>query len=260
MKEIILIAALIASAISIKAQGPPITADKPIMLGGKAVVIKTLTEIRNTDRGTFARIPLMIHYLPSSNSLVAIHIPWTHYNFEFETMHGAEDGGRLGDIGILGKYQFYRKDGKAKTYRMVLKTYQNLPTGLDAGPREISSGTYQSYLGWVTGYETIKYGLSTELGYNLVPSGDFDEVRMKLGLGLPLLKPKYPVNQINLYFEYASNWRHNQEAFEILYSQGLQYARGRLTIEAAVQLPLFQNDNIQFDLNSNVLLGTRYIF
>jgi len=244
-------------AIQIRAQGPPITADKPIMLGGNTVIVKTLTEIRNTTQGTFTKIPLMLHYLPSANTLVAVHIPWTHFNFDLEN---SNEGGSLGDIGILGKYQFYRKDGKAKTYRMVLKTYQTLPTGEAFGPLEISSGTYQSYLAWVTGYETIKYGLSTEVGYNMVPDGNFDEARLKLGVGLPLLKPVYPVNQINLYFEYAMNWRHVQDAFEILYAQGIQYAKGRLTLEAAVQIPIHQQGTGIFGLKSNLLLGTRYIF
>lgn len=242
---------------SIQAQGPPITADKPIMLGSESVIIKTLTEIRNTDEGTFTRVPLMLHYLPTSNSLVAVHIPMTSYSFN----DGNENNGTyLGDINILGKYQFYRKDGKAKTFRMVLKTLQILPNGKDFGPTEISAGTYQGYYGVVAGYESIKYGLSTEFGYNMSPSGNQDELRYKFGVGLPLLKPTYPVKQINLYFEYTSNWRLETDAYEMLFAQGIQYAKGRLTLEAAIQVPLVQNNIDQFRLNSNILLGTRYIF
>ena len=248
-----------SALVQIKAQGPPITADKPIMLGGNTIIIKTLTEIRNTEAGTFSRIPIMFHYLPTSNSLVAIHVPWTTYDFDFEG-GGLEDGSRIGDIGLLAKYQFYRKDGKAKTFRMVAKTFQNFPTGSEFGPEEISSGKYQSYFAWVAGYESIKYGISTELGYNVVPNADFDEWRLKFGVGLPLLKPVYPVKQINLYFEYANNYQPVNDAFEILYAQGIQYAKGRLTLEAAIQLPLYQRNKEVFRLNSNILLGTRYIF
>ena len=43
------------------AQGPPITADKPIMLGGGSFTTKTLLEIRNTERGTAVYAPLMLH-------------------------------------------------------------------------------------------------------------------------------------------------------------------------------------------------------
>tara|TARA_B100000497_G_C7681051_1_gene412057 strand:+ start:599 stop:1030 length:432 start_codon:yes stop_codon:yes gene_type:complete len=143
---------------------------------------------------------------------------------------------------------------------MVAKTFHNFPIGYELGPVEISSGKFQSYIGWVSGYESIKYGISTELGYNIVPGGDFDEMRMKVGVGLPLLKPVYPVKQINLYFEYANNWQPNTDAFEVLFAQGIQYAKGRLTLEMAVQLPLYQKNKDQFVLNSNILLETRYIF
>lgn len=257
--KIIILTLLSAVMISdIQAQGPPITADKPIMLGSNSVIIKTLTEIRNTDEGTFTKVPFMFHYLPTSNTLIAVHVPLTTYSFDDEGL--GRNGSSLGDINILGKYQFYRKDGKAKTFRMVVKTLQTLPTGKDFGPDEISAGVYQGYYGIVAGYESIKYGLSNEIGYNISPSGDQDEFRYKFGVGLPLLKPTYPVKQINLYFEYSSNWRMEKDAYEMLYAQGIQYAKGRLTLEAAVQVPLIQSNMEEFELNSNILLGTRYIF
>ena len=240
------------------AQGPPITADKPIMLGGNTVILKTLTEIRNTAGGTFTKIPFMAHWLPSSNSLLAVHIPYTTFRFNSDIDRNSS---HLGDIGILGKYQFYRKDGKAKTHRLVVKSYQLLPTGQDIGPFEISNGTYQHYLAIVSGYETIKYGVSAEMGYNIAPGDNIDEWRMKLGFGLPLLKQVYPVNQINLYFEYSGMHRSAMDQSEILYAQGIQYARGRLTLELAVQIPLYQSESIQtYRLNSDILIGTRYIF
>ena len=106
-------------------QGPPITADKPIMLGGNSFTVKTLAEIRKTERGTFTYIPLMLHYLPTANSLVAVHLPYINYTFET----GGADGSGLADIKIMGKYQFLRKDGTGKTFRMVAKTVHALPTG-----------------------------------------------------------------------------------------------------------------------------------
>jgi len=44
----------------IAAQGPPITGDKPVMLGENSWVVKSLTEIRNTDEGNFIKAPLMV--------------------------------------------------------------------------------------------------------------------------------------------------------------------------------------------------------
>lgn len=237
------------------AQGPPITGDKPIMLGANSWVVKTLTEIRNTEEGTFVKAPLMVHYLPTSNTLVGVHLPFVYYNFEDGMKNQA-----LGDIELLVKYQFYRKDETGKTFRLVAKTLQTLPTGKSIGQEGISTSNYQSYLSIIAGYESIKYGISNELGYNLHPSNDMDELKYKLGFGLPLLKPTYPVKQINLYFEYQNSWFTSVNEYLLLYAQGIQYAKGRLTVEAAVQFPLIQTISEEKQRNFSVFLGTRYVF
>ena len=237
-------------------QGPPLTADKPIMLGGKSVIIKTLTEIRTTGEGTFTRVPLMAHYLPTSNSLVAVHLPYVNYNFE----DSRGSGSTLGDINILGKYQFYRNDGTGKTFRMVLKNLQTLPTGESLGLEDFSTGNYSGYYGVVAGYESLKYGISAETGYRWVPDGIFDKYQVKLGFGLPLLKPTYPVNQLNLYFEYNSEWFTTLNEYQLLYAQGIQYARKRWTWEAGVQFPLIQDAPEATAFSHSIYLGTRLIF
>jgi len=140
--------------------------DKPVMLGANSWVVKSLTEIRNTDEGNFIKAPLIVHYLPTANTLVGVHIPFVNSNFD-----GDEANQSLGDIELLAKYQFYRKDGSL-----------------------------------IAGYESLKYGISNELGYNIQPSTDMDELRYKLSFGLPLMKPTYPVKKVNLYFEYQSSW------------------------------------------------------
>ena len=237
------------------AQGPPITADKPIMLGGQTKLIKTLSEFRKTESGDFLSMPVMFHFLPSSNTLVGIHIPYVNYSID----ENIENGNTIGDIAILGKYQFYRKDQMGKTFRMVAKTLQTLPTGKELAIDGISTGAYQSYQGIVAGYESIKYGISNELGYNFVPNDTNDELRYKLGFGLPLLKPNYPVNQINLYFEYQNSWFTEREEFLMLFAQGIQYAKGRLTVEAAIQLPLVQSLSESLERKYSIFFGTRYI-
>lgn len=239
-------------------QGPPITADKPIMLGAGQVLVKTLTETRLTDRGNFTRIPLMVHYLPSANTLVSVHVPLVYHRFD-EPTEDRPDGWTLGDIQIMGKYQFYRRDTRSKTLRMVAKTVQTLPTGKQYGIDGISMGVYQGYFSWVTGYETLKYGVSHEVGYHYIDATD-DEFHHKLGFGLPLLKPTYPVNQINLYFEYNSIFTPGRDAYELLYAQGIQYAYHRFTIEAAVQFPLVQSGPFDFRRQRSYLFGTRFLF
>ena len=239
----------------IQAQGPPITSDKPIMLGGKSFTVKTLTEIRSTERGTSTYVPAMFHYLPTSNSLVAVHIPLVNYDFE-----GLENGTELADIVLQGKYQFLRKDGTGKTFRMVGKTLQTLPTGKSLDLIGLSTNEYQGYYGIVSGYETLKYGISSELGYNWAPSSTLDEIRLKLGFGLPLLKPQYPNKQLNLYFEYNNSWFTDRDWYQLLYAQGIQYALKNITWEAAVQVPLVNDVTSGRKMKYSVFLGTRYTF
>ncbi len=254
MKHIITVAVMVFAFAKAYPQGPPITADKPIMLGGNSFTTKTLTEIRNTERGTAIYVPLMLHYLPTSNSLVAIHIPYINYDLAGST------GNTLADMKIMGKYQFYRKDGTGKTFRMVAKTLQTLPTGEELDLIDLSTGKYSGYYGIVSGLETLKYGISTEVGYNWMPNGSLDEFRTKLGFGLPLLKPQYPNKQLNLYFEYTSSWIHERDWYQLMYAQGIQYALKNITFDLAVQLPLAQDIAADREFNYSVFIGTRYTF
>lgn len=236
-------------------QGPPITADKPVMLGEHTWLVRTLTELRFTEEGSFAKIPLMAHYLPTSNTLLGIHLPLvtTKYRGELADQF-------IGDIELLAKYQFFRKDGTGKTLRLVAKTLQVIPSGQPLNLEGISMGLYQSYASIIAGYESLKYGISNELGFNLQPSSNMDEFRYKLSFGLPLMKPTYPVKKVNLYFEYQSSWFVHVQEYLLLYAQGIQYARGRATVEAAIQFPLLQTASEQrLQRRWSLFLGTRFI-
>ncbi len=254
MKHIFLVVVMFAFA-KAYTQGPPITADKPIMLGGNSFTTKTLTEIRNNERGTAIYVPLMLHYLPTSNSLVAIHIPYLDYDLE-----DGVSGSILADIKVQGKYQFYRKDATGKTFRVVAKTFQSIPTGDKIDLLGLSTGFYEGYYGIVSGYETLKYGISSEVGYNWSPEATVDEFRAKLGVGLPLLKPQYPNKQVNLYFEYTSTLLTERDWYQLLYAQGVQYAGKNITFDLALQLPLVQDIPESRELNYSVFLGARYTF
>lgn len=243
---------------NVNAQGPPITGDKAIMLSRGNIVIKTLTEFRKTEDADFLRIPIMGHYILNNKMLVGIHVPFVNSNFtgSDEDEISSFD---LGDIELLGKYQFYRKDQTGKTFRVAAKTLQTLPTGQAFNIDGIQTKRYQSYVGVIAGYETIKYGISNELGYNIVPNSNRGELRYKLGFGLPLLKQVYPVKQINLYFEYDGHWFIEAEQYLLQYAQGIQFAIKQLTLEASVQLPLTQN-LITNKREYTIYFGSRYVF
>ena len=237
-----------------QAQGPPITGDKPILLGAKRMVFKTLTEYRSLESGDYLHAPFIFHYLPTSNSLLGIHIP-----FVSSESFGESQKSGIGDIQLLGKYQFWRRDGMGKTLRLVAKTFNTIPTGEEINLPGVIQGKFQSFNGLVLGYESIKYGISSELGYNYVQESEHDELRYKLGFGLPLKKPSYPVDQINLYFEYQSGWFMSLDDYYMLYAQGIQYAKGRVTLEASVQFPLIQAIPEVEKRKFSVFLGTRFV-
>jgi len=251
----IALTALLGAVIQGIAQGPPITADNPIMLGGNSFTAKTLVEIRNTGRGTAVYFPAIVQYLPTANSLVGITIPYLSYE-----LGTGLSGSGLADIKLLGKYQFLRRDGMGKTFRMVAKTVQSLPAGEELDLMGLSTGLYEGYYGLIAGYETLKFGISSELGYNWMPDGSMDEFRAKLGFGLPLLKPQYPNKQVNLYFEYTSAWLTERDWYQLLYAQGIQYAAKAVTYDLAVELPLIQQFPENRALKYSVFLGMRYTF
>ncbi len=244
---------------NLHAQGPPITGDKPIMLGAKRIVLKTLSEYRVMENGDYLHAPFMIHYLPTSSTLLGLHVPLIWSDSYDENNRSNGQGLSLGDIQLLGKYQFWRRDGMGKTLRFVAKTFNSIPTGKELNFPGIIQGKFQSFNGLVLGYESIKYGISNELGYNYIQDSEHDELRYKLGFGLPLKKPSYPVDQINLYFEYQSGWFVTLDDYYMLYAQGIQYAKGRVTVEASVQFPLIQELPEIEKRKFSVIFGTRFV-
>lgn len=249
-----LLIAMLFSIVSL-AQGPPIILDKIILLGSNSFTARTLTEYRNTEQGDFVYLPFSLSYLPTSNTSVTIDVPFITYNFE-----SAESGSGLADIRITGRYQFYQKNYTGKTFRVLAKTEQTLPTGEELDLIGLSTGLYQGYYGLLAGYESLKFGITTELGYNWIPDGTLDNLKYKLGFGLPLLKPQFPNKQINLFFEYTSLWVFEREWYQLLYAQGIQYAGKKITIDASVQIPLVNDVDANRQLNYSIFFGGRYTF
>lgn len=246
--------AILISSVSF-AQGPPITLDKIILLGSNSFTARTLTEYRNTERGDFVYIPFSLSYLPTSNTSVAIDIPFITYDLE-----SGSSGSGLADIRLTGKYQFYENNKTGKTFRILAKTEQTLPTGEELDLFGLSTGLYQGYYGVLAGYESLKFGITSELGYNWIPDGTLDHLRYKLGFGLPLLKPQFPNKQVNLYFEYSNFWVFERDEYQLLYAQGVQYAGKNYTIDVSVQVPLVNDVAINRELNYSLFLGGRYTF
>lgn len=251
IKKLFILGFFLLIKTSLLAQGPPIVNDKPIMLGQGAFVLKTLSQFNSSQNGDYWKVPLMLHYLPTANTLVMVNVPLV------SDSGNLINGMTIGDVSLMGKYQFYRKDETAKTLRISFKTLQTLPTGPETPQMFISSGKYQGYYGLVLGMESIKYGIGAEVGYNMVSNSDRDMIKGGVGFGLPLLKPTYPLRQINLYFEYQGRYFVNYKTAQIFSSTGIQYAHGNQTFEVSLQVPLMQSVEQFYRDRYTIFLGTR---
>ncbi len=259
MKYIFYISILLSfTHIILPAQGPPITSDNPIMVGSNRTEIRTLFEYRDMDDADYLYMPLTVTHTFGKDFLLGVRLPMMSRMSSVTDNIDAKTG--LADIQLIGKYQFYRRDRTGKTLRMVIKAVENLPTGAFENVHMLSMQEFQTYKALIVGYETLKYGISNELGINYVPGNNNHDIRYNLSFGLPLLEPIYPTRQLNLFFDYSTVWEFNTDHIVLLYTQGVQYAIDNATFEIAFQLPLYQNSFGHADRNYSLYAGSRLIF
>ncbi len=255
----------------LQAQGPPIMTDKPIMMGGNRSAFMTSVQHRANRLLNFTYIPIMFHHDFSDKVELSL-MPSVVFQEDLKNGFG------LGDAGIELKYQFVRNDKLGKTFRMATRTRQVFPTGKNFRTFDLGLGAWQTNIAVLGGIESLKYGIQGELGYtfiysekNLENNGEVmpNMLEAKLGFGLPLLKPTYPVKQLNLYFEYEGVYMskflhegiHDYGAQHgVYFAQGIQYAIKQWTFDFSVQAPLSQKMPDHMTRKVNVLTGFRIIF
>jgi hypothetical protein len=259
MKNIIWTISILGLLIhTMQAQGPAITSDSPIMIGSQRSEIRTLMEYRKTEHAEYFIAPIQFSRTFTKDLLLGAKLPMIH---QISSIHSDYNSNsfQAGDLQLFAKYQFYRKDRTAKTLRMVLKAVENLPKGQFENVHMVSMQQFQSYKALVVGYETLRMGISNELGINWVPGNPNHDIRYNLSFGLPLLEPVYPTRQINLYFDYSSIWEFNTGDYYLFYAQGVQFARDNFTVELALQLPLYQQGPEHMIRKIGLMLGSRVI-
>lgn len=239
------------------AQGPPITLDKPIMLGEKKGTVRPFIKIADNKVYDFTAFVLDADYNLTNKFAIATEVPFVFAN-QSKSMS-------FGDLGLVAKYQFYRKDGMGKTIRIAAKAKNMFRTGERLETPMLGMGHNMTYVGILAARESLRLGTQAEFGYAAMPSADhLNHWLYKLGVGLPLLQPIYPVNQINLYFEFEGMnlpKHFNVRQYGYYYAQGLQYAKRRYTFDLSVQLPIAQqfHGTPTFERKLWTLLGARVI-
>ena len=237
------------------AQGPPILLDKPIMLGANKGTVRTLYKNQELKVYDFSTCMLEADYNVSNFVALGTEIPINFFQNSIV----------VGDLNLMAKVQFYNYNRIGKTVRLAAKAKQMFATGKKLETMTLGMGHAMSYLGLLAARESLKLGTQAELGYYFSPSAShLNFLSAKLGFGIPLLKPVYPVNQVNLYFESEGIFAQNhlgKKQYGIYLAPGIQYAKKIFTVEASFQFPLGQQFHhlATYERRSSLLIGGRVI-
>ncbi|MCY4419420.1 MAG: hypothetical protein OXB93_06210 [Cytophagales bacterium] len=239
-----------------RAQGPPILMNPPIMLSKGSILMRTRWELRQLEKGnTYLFMPLIMHYTLLPRIELGLHLPALMERGQAESSQET----RFGNIAFLGKYQLLRKDGKQKTFRIATKTLWELPNGIGKGPMDFDAQEHKITCTQLIGYESLRYGIVTELGYRAIRNHPGDEIIFNIVTSLPLLPHRYPVRQINLYLSYFSYYRPQLRRYAVQHGQGIQYAHGRWTLDLAFKRYLWVRESDRERIRLSSFLGTRYV-
>ncbi len=254
-KELIVTILLMGLSVVLFAQGPPITTETPVMLGLEGSGIRTFGKFISKENANIYIQPIAIPYNISPKFQIGGIVP-----FKFVTPNNQETTGGLSDIQIFAKYQLYKKDGTAKTFRILAKIQQSFPTGKTSASPKIGSGNYQTYIGLIVGRISTAIGFYGDFGYNITSDKATDNVTYNFSVGIPLLPQKYPQKQINSFLEFNGNYLIGPEIHLLNISPGLQFIPGRrILFEASFQMPIVQTNIKTNKTRYMILLGTRFL-
>jgi hypothetical protein len=253
--HILLTFIILIISVKVKAQGPPIFTDTPIMLGLERRGIRTFGNIVSKENSNAYVQPVVFPFNISTKWQVGAMAPFISISpDDLDSRLG------IGDAKIFTKYQIYKKDGKAKTLRGLIKLTETFPTGNSTNNPGLGTGAYQTTLSLVNGYVTTKYGIYGEFGYNVAGNGLPDNFVYNIAFGYPLLPQKYPPNQLNLFLELNGNYVLDQVGNNLFLSPGIQYIVGRkLLFESGIQIPLVDSASANQQTNYILRIGTRLL-
>ncbi len=255
MKHLITAMLFISLTTGAFSQGPPITTSTPVMLGLEGNGIRTFGKFISRENVNIYIQPIGIPYNITPKFQVGGIFP-----FKFITPKGAETKGGIADITLFTKYQLYKKDGRAKTFRILANLKQSFSTGKTTSNPKIGSGLYQTYVGLIVGQLSTAIGIYGDFGYNITSNGATDNFLYNFSVGIPLLPQKYPQKQINTFLEFNGNYLFDPKMHTLFVSPGLQFIPGRrLLFETSFQIPIVQENIATNKTKYMLLLGTRFL-
>jgi hypothetical protein len=236
-------------------QGPPITTETPVMLGLEGSGIRTFGKfISKENENSYVQIVGIPYNITPKFQIGGI-VP-----FKFITPNAAETVSGFSDITVFAKYQLYKKDQTARTFRILANIKQSFPTGRTTSAPPIGSGIYQTYVGLIIGKISTVIGFYSDFGYTITSDKTTDNFIYNFSIGVPILPQKYPQKQINTYLEFNGNYIINPEIHTFYISPGLQFIPGRrILIETSLQIPALQQNETTNKTNYSIILGTRFL-
>ena len=155
----VFVISLVIFSSKIFAQGPPIFTDSPLLLGLEGGGIRTFGKYISTESGQTYIQPLVIPYNVTTDFQIGGIQPYV-----FRSPDNGESQSGFGNFTLFGKYSIIQIDGRAKTFRALLKYTQTFTTGAS----NVSVDANASQFSIVTGYITINYGIYGTVGYTFV--------------------------------------------------------------------------------------------
>ena len=233
--KLISISLLLLLSISLNAQGPPIYTDSPLLLGLEGGGIRTFGKYISTEAGQTYVQPLIIPYNVTTDFQIG-----GIQAYVFRSPDNDKNQSGFGNITLFGKYSIIQIDGKAKTFRALLKYTQTFTTGAS----NVSVDANASHLSIVTGYITINYGIYGTVGYTFVSNDLPDNLIYNFAFGYPLLPQRYPPFQLNIFIELNGIHTLDVNKHLLFVSPGLQLmTSSTFLIETGVQVPVIDDRN-----------------
>ena len=236
-------------------QGPPITTETPVMLGLAGSGIRTFGKFIQKENAQIYVHPIGIPFNITPKFQVGGILP-----FKSISLSGGKRRSGLSDMALFVKYQLYKKDGKAKTFRILAKIKQSFPTGKVQPSPALGSGDYQTYIGLIIGKLSSAVGIYGDVGYNITSDKARDDFSYNFSIGVPLLPQKYPQKQINTFLEFNGKYVISPGIHSLFLSPGIQIIPGRRVLfEGSFQLPILQQPVSHNRMKYAISLGTRFL-
>lgn len=253
--RLLIVAFILLQSVKMFAQGPPIFTETPIMLGVEGRGLRTFANIVHRENANAYIQPIAIPYNITNKWQVGAIIP-----FVAITPNGMSTNSGIGDLNLFVKRQLYQIDGKAKTFRGIIKITETLPTGKTSGEPPLSVDAWQTNVSIANAYVTTKFGVYSEIGYTFKGNNLTDNFIYNFAFGLPLLPQKYPPKQLNVYLELNGMYEFDNIGNTLFISPGLQFIAGRkFLIESGIQLPLEQSAPEGQQTDYVLRIGTRIL-